>query len=277
MKSRKLATTFAKFGACVALVLVVSSRPAYTEIGKEAALDAIWRYKCFWSYWGWPNSDKGGPRKNLPATLRIEADQTHVWIEGMRGYPPGRRNVSYFELIEKYGRPFIYYTTSAMDLDNPNLVKSVQRYKELVFAGPTETARFSEPPDGCKRVFDPDSEVKQRMLRTVERTIAYWIWDLDKRGLAEHPEPQRIVVGNFNITDRHTYVLIRSTGNIWEVTLHTGGDRSKFEEGLERHLSYFAKDIRRKEHVRMLRPKILRVGLEREIRSELVDEIPRNP
>jgi hypothetical protein len=277
MKSGKLATTFAKFGACIALVLVVSSRPAHAEIGKEAALDAIWRDSCFWAYWGGPHFDKGGPRKNLPVTLRIEADRTHVWIEGMRGYPPGRRNVSYFELIEKYGRPFVYYTASAMDLDNPYLVKSVQRYKELVFAGPTETARFSEPPDGCKLVFDPDSDVKQRMLRAIDRTIAYWIWGLDKRRLAEHPEPQRIVVGNFNVTDRHTYVLVRSTGDIWDVTLHTSADRSKVAEELERYLSYFAKTINRKEHVRMLRPKILRVGLEREIRSELVDEIPRNP
>jgi hypothetical protein len=277
MKFKELLTV-ARYGACIALVLVVSSRPAHAEIGKEAALDGLRRHKCFWAYWGWPIPGKEGPRKNLPVTLRIEADRTHVWVDGMRsGFHPARRTGSYFELIEKYGRPFVHNRTRAMDLDNPNLAESVKRYKELVFAGPTEAARFSEPPDGCKRVFDPDSEVKQRMLRAIDRTIAYWIWDLDKRGLAEHPEPQRIVVGNFNVADQHTYVLIRSTGDIWEVTLYAGGDRSKVAERLERYGTFFAKDIRRKEHVRMLRPKILRVGLEREIRSELVDEIPRNP
>jgi hypothetical protein len=75
-------------------------------------------------------------------------------------------------------------------------------------------------PFKCTRVFEPDTPAKLAMIDSIQKSVA-WMLPFG-RDAARLPQRVRIVIANFNVSDGHTYVVIRETNEVWGVLLDTG-------------------------------------------------------
>lgn len=87
--------------------------------------------------------------------------------------------------------------------------------KDRVFGAPHENRplKLSE----CAPEFDPDTPLKRRMLANIERTIVGQLMESNANAGAHYAARAKIIIANFNVESKTTYVLIPDTSEVMYV------------------------------------------------------------
>jgi len=243
------------------LAVLLAVQPTLGAATGSAVVEAIKRDYCFWDYWGF-NDPR--PALTLPVAVRVSGDTAYAWIEGLHTFPRGRM-ASYYQVATKDGRSGVAYTLSY----NIELMQQTFDFKEKknrIFGGQFEMLELRIPKE-CMLLFEPDTPAKLHAVNAVAQAMVEHISSFNKNGGANFPKRTRIVIGNFNLDDPEAFVLVRDTGEVFNLVLHDPPD--PLGDGVLKSGDFPFGQIYRRDQVAVLTKRIVAVGIEREI--ELTD------
>jgi hypothetical protein len=235
---------------------------ALAEISVGEVLDAIREEHCISEYWV-PRPLR--PSEVWPVTVRIDGDVAYAWVERLE--TPRTRWTTFYAMAFKGGKTII---TSRMGY-NTEIMQDNFGYRESktkVFGDDWSKHQFGvdvraaglERPFKCTRVFEPDSPTKLAMIDSIQKSVAVMLpfgRDADRL-----PERVRIAIGNFNVDDGHTYVVLRETNEVLGVLLDSGSAEGPIDR------KYIVWEPSHPSEVPKIRSKVLATGIEREIRLD---------
>ena len=240
-------------------ILFGGATPAFAEISVRAVLDAIKEEHCIGEYWV-PRPSR--PSDVWPVTVRIDGEVAYAWVERLE--KPKTRWATFYAIAFKGGRAIV---TSTMGY-NTEIMRGNLGYEESknkVFGEDWSKHAFGvdvhpaelKLPFRCTRVFEPDTPAKLAMIDSIQKSVARIL--PFGRDAARLPERVRIAIGNFNVGDGHTYVVVRETKEVLGILLDDG-----FAEAPDR--TYIVWEPSNASETPKIRGKVLATGIEREIR-----------
>lgn len=236
------------------------STSASTAVSTRTVLDAISNRICFESFWWNRGTFRLG--KTARMTVRKTGDTAYVWTTELSLVPGVHTWANFFRVFFS-GDEAIAYASYGYNVDLLTNVPEVEDNRKQATEGGSETVTL-QVPAGCVPKFRADSTLKQRMLATVEHTIAKQLAASNRNGGTNYPQSVQLVIADFNIDYPETQVLIPSTGEVFHVAFRDAADpigRTFMAQG-----EYPVAEELNHEEALAVASKILMYGLRRNIR-----------
>ena len=238
------------YAATLAQILPANAADA---MNGGVAFTAVRRFVCFSEYWSnRPDTDL------LSVAVRTDGRFAYAWIEGLHWLYSVPHVAVSLQLASEEGKAAIV-SSNEYNADALKGITDFEDEKNRVFGAPHENRplKLSE----CAPEFDSDTPMKQRMLANIERTIVGQLMEFNANAGAHYPRRLNIVIANFNVESKTTYILIPDTSEVMYVTLH---DYEPFDDTVEKG-TYLSQPVYRRSEIRLLRGKIMKIGIEREV------------
>jgi hypothetical protein len=184
------------------------------EISDSSIFLAIQKYQCFREYWGGFTS----ARHVLPVTFKKDGQIAYVRVEGFDDALSRAHMVRFMSVYTAHGRSWVG-SNEGFNMQIPGRSTKYQEDQEQ-FSGPKiKTARL-QLLSNCTPESDSEPNLRHRIFRAIESTMSHQLSLFNKLAGRHFPQKSQIVIGDFDLDYPSTFVLIKNTNEVWNVSLY---------------------------------------------------------
>ena len=243
----------------ICIVASMTSISARAAIRNMAVIRAVQHRICFEEFW-W-NRDTFKLGKTVPITFRKDENIVYVWSEELAVVPGASRWANFFTVFIKDGQSVVG-SSYGYNLDYMQGAEEFEKKKSQAISDDLETVQLRVPVE-CAPRFAKGTPLKERILRTIETTMANELMLLKKSGGAQYPEQLQIVIANFNADYPETQVFVPVTKQIFHVVLRDSVN--PLSDKFLKQGEFPVRPENSKQAAMVLGGKVIKFGISREI------------